>query len=486
MTTETAPEHVTALAALASDAATTWGRTGPTQRADALEHVAAALDAAAQQLIPIAQRETHLPETRLVSELGRTTFQLRLLAQAARDGLYLDATIDHADDSWQPVARPDLRRLNQPVGPVVVFAAGNFPFAFSVAGSDTASALAVGCPVVVKAHPGHLELSHATARIVEAALDRVGAPTGTFALIVGDAAGRAALAHPLVRAGAFTGSLRGGRALFDLAQARDEPIPFYAEMGSVNPVVVTRDAAAAHSEQILAGFAESYTLGQGQFCTKPGVLLLPRYAVAEQDLHDAVSRQRGGLPLLSTAIHSGYVNSLLHLRSHPHVTVISADEQATATSPTPTLLATDSSAVLNHPELLEEAFGPASLVVWYDGTADLFAVLAAMPGQLTATVQAVGDEPELPELLRVLAGTAGRVIVNGWPTGVAVTHAMHHGGPYPATTSPAHTSVGTSALGRFTRPVSYQNVPDGLLPPELQDANPLRLPRRVNGTARKA
>lgn len=486
MKTETAAEQVAELAALASDAATTWGRAGPTQRADALEHVAAALDAAAQQLIPIAQRETHLPETRLVSELGRTTFQLRLLAQAARDGLYLDATIDHADDSWQPVARPDLRRLNQPVGPVVVFAAGNFPFAFSIAGSDTASALAVGCPVLVKAHPGHLELSHATARIVEAVLDRVGAPTGTFALIVGDAAGRSALAHPLVRAGAFTGSLRGGRTLFDLAQARDEPIPFFAEMGSVNPVVVTRDAAAAHSEQILAGFAESYTLGQGQFCTKPGLLLLPRDAVAEQDLRDAVSPQRGGLPLLSAAIHSGYVNSLLHLRSHPHVTVISADEQATANSPTPTLLATDSSAVLNHPELLEEAFGPASLVVWYDGKADLFAVLAAMPGQLTATVQAVGDEPELPELLRVLAGTAGRVIVNGWPTGVAVTHAMHHGGPYPATTSPAHTSVGTSALGRFTRPVSYQNVPDRLLPPELQDANPLRLPRRVNGTARKA
>ena len=465
----------------AAAAAAAWGRTSPAQRADALDAIAAALDAAGPDLVPIAMRETHLPEARLVGELGRTTFQLRLLAQEVRAGHYLDATIDPADDGWQPVPRPDLRRVNVPLGPVVVFAAGNFPFAFSVAGGDTASALGVGCPVLVKAHPGHLELSAATAAVVSTALDRAGAPDGTFALVVGEEEGRAVLTHPLVRAGAFTGSLRGGRALFDLAQRREVPIPFHAEMGSVNPVVVTRDAAAAHRERILTGFVESYTLGQGQLCTKPGLLLLPRGAVTEQELRDAVRRQPGGMPLLSDAIHAGYVRSLQHLREHPAVTDVSADQDATATAPTPTLLATDTAALLVHPELVEEAFGPASLVVWYDTDADLHAVLAALPGQLTATVQAVGDEPELPELLRLLAGTAGRVVVNGWPTGVAVSYAMHHGGPYPATTSPAHTSVGTGALTRFTRPITFQGVPDALLPPELQDANPLRLPRRVDG-----
>jgi NADP-dependent aldehyde dehydrogenase len=486
VTEDTALPQVEQLVALASTAARGWGRTTPDQRATALERIATRLDGAADELVPLAQRETHLPEARLRSELGRTTFQLRLLAEAAREGSYLDATLDSADPDWKPVARPDLRRVNLPVGPVVVFAAGNFPFAFSVAGGDTASALAVGCPVLAKAHPGHLDLSVATAEIVRSALEQAGAPAGTFALLVGDEAGRAALTHPLVRAGAFTGSLRGGRTLYDLAQSRPEPIPFYAEMGSVNPVVVTRAAAATRLPEVLGGYAVSFTLGQGQFCTKPGVLLLPREAAGEQDLVDAVSRQPGGAPLLSDAIHAGFVRVLGQLRKHPRVTVVSASESATASSPTPTLLATDAADVLCHPELLEEVFGPASLVVRYDDEDQLLAVLAALPGQLTATVQAVGDEPELPELLAALTARAGRVIVNGWPTGVAVTHAMHHGGPYPATTSSAHTSVGTGSLGRFTRPVSYQNVPDGLLPPELQDANPLRLPRRVDGELRKA
>lgn len=478
---ETSLEEVAALATRASSAASAWGRTTPAERARALEHIAAALDMAAPQLIPLAERETHLPEARLMSEIGRTTFQLRLLGQAVREGSYLDVTIDHADDKWQPVARPDLRRLNQPVGPVVVFAAGNFPFAFSVAGSDTASALGVGCPVLLKAHPGHLELTSVTAGLVDDALDRAGAPAGTFALIAGDSAGRAALTHPLIRGGAFTGSLRTGRVLFDLAQARDAPIPFYAEMGSVNPVVVTRAAASARAREILEGYGQSFTLSQGQLCTKPGLLLLPRGAVTEQDLRDSVLRHPGRLPLLNDTGHSGYLRSLEQLRRHPQVEIICADKQATAASPTPTLLATDTAAVLAYPELLEEVFGPTSLVVWYDGDTDLFALLAALPGQLTATVQALGEEAELPDLLSAVTAIAGRVIVNGWPTGVAVTHAMHHGGPYPAAASPSHTSVGPAALARFTRPVSYQDVPDRLLPPALQHDNPLRLPRRVDG-----
>lgn len=482
----TSPDLVARLVELASTAARTWGRTCPEQRAGALDQIALGLERATDRLVPVAQAETHLPEARLVSELGRTTFQLRLLAQAVREGSYLDATLDHADVDWQPVARPDLRKVNVPVGPVVVFAAGNFPFAFSVAGGDTASALAVGCPVLVKAHPGHLELSRATADVVAAALAEAGAPEGTFALVVGDEAGRAALTHRLVKAGAFTGSLRGGRALYDLAQSRPEPIPFYAEMGSVNPVVVTRAAATTRLSEVLSGYAESFTLGQGQLCTKPGVLLLPRATASERDLVHAVTGRPVGTPMLSDVIHSGYVRALQALREHDRVTVLSADDAGTATSPTPTLLATDAAEALRHPELLEEVFGPASLVVWYDEDDELLAVLAALPGQLTATVQALGDEPELPELLAVLAERAGRVILNGWPTGVTVTHAMHHGGPYPATTAPAHTSVGTSSLARFTRPVSYQNVPDSLLPLELQDANPLRLPRRTNGELREA
>jgi NADP-dependent aldehyde dehydrogenase len=482
---ETTPEEVRQLVAQASTAAQGWAGATPGHRSAALEHVAAALEEAAGELLPLAEHETHLPAARLASELGRTTFQLRLLGDEARAGSYLDASVDLEDPAWTPAPRPDVRSINVPVGPAVVFAAGNFPFAFSVAGGDTASALVVGCPVLVKAHPGHLELSRATARVVQTALERAGAPTGTFALLVGDQAGRAALTHPAVKAGAFTGSLNGGRFLFDLAQSRPEPIPFYAEMGSLNPVVVTTAAATARLDEVLAGYAESFTLWQGQLCTKPGLLLLPRDAASDQDLRTALGSSSAA-PLLSAATHAGFVRGLQQLRAHPCVTTVSADERATEPSPTPTLLATTVTALLEHPELLEEVFGPASLVAWYEDETQLLELFATLPGQLTATLQAIGNEPGLPDLLSGLAARAGRVIVNGWPTGVAVTHAMHHGGPYPATTSAAHTSVGTGSLRRFTRPVSYQGVPDHLLPPGLQDANPLRLSRRVDGAFREA
>ena len=480
---ETSPTEVVALVEQARTAAATWAGSVPAARAALLDAIASALDASGERLVAIAAEETHLTTARLTGELERTTMQLRLLATTVRDGGYLGASIDPPRADWRPAPRPDLRKVNRPVGPVVVFAAGNFPLAFSVAGGDTASALAAGCPVLLKAHPGHLALSRATAEVVLAALREVGAPDGTFALLVGDEAGRRALTHPDVKAGAFTGSARGGRALHDLAQSRPEPIPFHAEMGSVNPVVVTPEAALARGQEVVDGFVASFSLSQGQLCTKPGVLLLPAEGITDEQLRHAVAG-RIGAPLLNDVTRDRYLDTLGVLSAHDHVQVIALGPDATGHEPAPALLGTDALSVLDDPTLLDEAFGPASLVVRYADEDDLHALLDVLPGQLTATVQCLGDEPGLHRLLETLADRAGRVVVNGWPTGVAVTHAMHHGGPYPASTAAMHTSVGTDAIVRFTRPVCYQDVPDHLLPAELQDANPLGIPRRVDGQLR--
>jgi NADP-dependent aldehyde dehydrogenase len=443
------------------------------------------LHAAADDLVPVAAAESHLGTERLVGELGRTTFQLRLFAELLDDGSYLRASIDLPDPAWPPGPRPDLRRMLVPLGPVVVFAASNFPFAFSVAGGDTASALAAGCPVVLKAHPGHLVLSERTGAVVREALASSGAPEGTFCVIYGDDAGRAAVLSDDIDAGAFTGSLRGGRALFDLAAGRPRPIPFYAEMGSLNPVFVTRAAWAARGPDILAGHAASFTLGAGQFCTKPGLLFVPAGAVSDAQLVQAVAAHRAGAPLLNERIHQGYVSQLAALRDHPGVRVVVAPDDASSDPPSPTVLATTVRTLLDDPDsLLVECFGPTSLVVEYADDDELLAAASALDGQLTAGVHAE-DEGEsdrvLPALAVLLSERAGRVLWNGWPTGVSVTEAMQHGGPYPATTAPLHTSVGTASIERFLRPVCFQSVPDHLLPPALRDANPLGLPRRVNG-----
>jgi NADP-dependent aldehyde dehydrogenase len=436
-------------------------------RAALLDAVADALDAAADELIPLAAAETRLPLPRLTGELARTTFQLRLYGAEAASGRVLDARDDPARADWPTGPRPELRRLRVPIGPVLVFAASNFPFAFSVAGTDTAAALAAGCPVVLKASPGHPQLSRRTAEIVVEALAKAGGPAGTLSLIEGEPAGRAALLHPRTRAVAFTGSLRGGRALFDLAASRPDPIPFYGELGSVNPVFVTRAAAARRGAEIWAGFVGSYTLGQGQFCTKPGVLVAPAEAGAGPALATLLAGVAAA-PLLNGHIADGHRAARAALAAHPHVRT-AVDGDVTGDRAGPTLLTTTAAELLADPEgLLVEAFGPTALLVTYTHEHDLTAIARALDGQLTATVHAEPDDAITAVLIRELTERVGRIVYNGWPTGVSVTDAMHHGGPYPASTAPLHTSVGAAALARVLRPIAFPDVPDSALPSPLR------------------
>ncbi|WP_394836607.1 aldehyde dehydrogenase (NADP(+)) [Pendulispora rubella] len=459
----------------------------PAARAGLLRRVAVALESAAPELVPLAREESHLPEARLTGELKRTTFQLRFFADVLLEGSYLEATLDAADPNWPPGPRPDLRRMLLPLGPIVVFAASNFPFAFSVAGGDTASALAAGCPVVIKAHPGHPRLSDRTAAIVSAALRDGGAPDGSFALVHGDEAGRAALLDPRIKAGAFTGSTHGGRALFDLASSRPVPIPFYAEMGSVNPVFVTEAAATARGAEIATGYLDSYTLGAGQFCTKPGFLFVPESVAEELELRLVAGvLDRAAAPLLNERIAAGYTSVLRTLSAHPAVRVLHAGTD-TPNGPSPTLLGTTARALLADGEkaLLTECFGPTSVVVRYGSDAELPELARLFTGELTATVHGEAGDAIAAPLLAELSERAGRVLWNGWPTGVAVSHAMHHGGPYPSATSALYTSVGSTAIRRFLRPVCYQNVPQALLPEALRDDNPLDIPRWIEGSLRR-
>jgi NADP-dependent aldehyde dehydrogenase len=475
--------------ASAAQAAGPWAALGRTERSRVLRAVADRLDAAADELVPIGVRETHLAEGRLRGELRRTTFQLRLFADLVTEGAYLDVRIDHADPDWPMGApRPDLRRILHPIGPVLVFAASNFPFAFSVAGGDTASALAAGCPVVVKAHPGHPELSAATAEHVQAALAEAGAPPGTLGLIFGREAGIAALRAPEIKAASFTGSVAGGRALFDIANSRPQPIPFYGELGSVNPVFVTEGAAGSRSDQIVSEFVASFTLGAGQFCTKPGVLLVPSDSALLQGLADA--ELPGPAPLLYPQLQTGYVETLHELADQPEVSVLNGgggSRDAYADPPSPTLLTVAVADLLadlrqERDELFRECFGPAALIVSYEDEAELLEVAEAIDGQLTAAIIGTDGDEIVAPLRDALALRAGRVLWNGWPTGVSVTYAQQHGGPYPATTTPTTTSVGTEAITRFLRPVAFQGFPQQLLPDTLRDD--ADLPRLIDGERR--
>ncbi|MFJ9008599.1 aldehyde dehydrogenase (NADP(+)) [Streptomyces canus] len=454
-----APKDVLAAAA---GAARPVARATHTMRAAWLHAIAAALDAHSGDLIPVAMRETHLPEGRLTGELARTTFQLRLLADRLAAGALSDNQVDHADPDWPIGPRPDLRRTHVPLGPVLVFAASNFPFAFSVAGGDTASALAAGCPVVLKAHPGHPDLSRATADLVLSALTDSGAPDGTFGLIEGHQAGAEAVGSPIIKGVAFTGSTAGGRALFDLAMGRPEPIPFYGELGSTNPVVVTPRGWANRPDAITTGFAGSVMLGAGQFCTKPGLIFVPHVDEFLTRLPDLVAG-----PLLNDHIAAGFLRSVKELAALTETArgAVLADEVS------PVLFRTSTSTVREHPEILDlEAFGPASVLIEYEDLADVLSLVDLFPGQLTATVQGSEDaDPGEIELVARLAEHAGRVLWNDWPTGVAVTDAQQHGGPYPASTAPLSTSVGTASVARFLRPVAFQGVPSAALPSELRD-----------------
>lgn len=468
----------------AASTADRWAALPRDVRARALEQVAEDLDAHADELVRLAQEETHLAEPRLRGELKRTTFQLRLFADVVAQGEYLDARIDYADADWPMGApRPDLRRMLEPLGPVVVFAASNFPFAFSVAGGDTAAALAAGCPVILKAHPGHPLLSKQTGEIVAAALEAAGAPVGVFAVIFGTDAGRVALTDPRVKAGSFTGSIAVGRALFDLAVSRPEPIPFYGELGSTNPVFVTEAASDARADEIAAEFVASMTLSAGQFCTKPGVLLVPEGS----SIPDAIRAQvaLSAAPLLNERIQKGYTGVLGDLLDHPKVRVLVRGDLALADPPTPTVLTAEIEDVIeSQHELLQECFGPAAIIVTYRDADQLLRLASQLEGQLTATIIGEGDETFVPDLMTLLARRAGRLLWNQWPTGVSVTYAQQHGGPYPATTASGTTSVGTAAITRFLRPVAYQGFPEHLLPDEISEAAEGTLVRRVDGRLR--
>ncbi|RKN51196.1 aldehyde dehydrogenase (NADP(+)) [Micromonospora endolithica] len=446
-------------------------------RAGRLRAAADALDGSRAEIVALADTETHLGEARLTGELARTTGQLRLFADAVEEGSFLDITIDHADPGATPVPRPDVRRMMRPLGPVAVFAASNFPLAFSVAGGDTAAALAAGCPVVVKAHEGHPRLSDLVGRVLADLL-----PPGAVTVLHGRAAGRDLVTDPAVRAVGFTGSEAGGRALFDLATARPDPIPFYGELGSVNPVVVTPAALAARGAAIAAAYVASYTLGLGQFCTKPGLLFLPAGHGLEPALVEAVRAVAPG-PLLGEWIRGGFDRAAAALAGIPGVRSLVPPTAGSGITATPALLAVPAARFLAEPAAARECFGPASLIVEYADPVELLAALNTVPGALTATVHTEpGHDVDLVRVvLDVSAERAGRVVLNGWPTGVAVTWAMHHGGPWPATTAPLHTSVGVAAIRRFLRPVAYQDVPAELLPEALREDNPLRLPRRVDG-----
>jgi NADP-dependent aldehyde dehydrogenase len=468
----------------AAHAAFEQGRTAdPATRAAWLEAIAAGLEQDARALVEIAVRETHLGVPRLEGELKRTVFQLRLFAAEILQGEHFDATIDHADPAWGMGPRPDLRRYNVPLGVVGVFGASNFPFAFSVMGGDSASALAAGCAVVHKAHDGHLELAVRTAATVTAALDAAGAPSGLFSLVTGRQAAEALVDHPMVKAIGFTGSTAGGRALFNRAAARPEPIPFFGELGGINAVFVTTNAWASRREQILSGYAASFTLGMGQFCTKPGLLFVP--AGKGEPQTEEVRGILGGTlaeftpaKLLSERLHEGYTEAVGRLRNSAGVGLLVAGEFAD--TPAPTVLHTTADAVRRNPQILrQEMFGPASVVVEYGDEAELAGLAELLEGQLTTTLQ-VEEDDDVADLAARLADISGRILWNGWPTGVTVSYAQHHGGPYPATTS-ATTSVGTAALRRFLRPLAYQEFPASRLPEPLRDDNPWNVPQRVDG-----
>lgn len=439
-------------------------RASAAERAAWLRAIADALDAQSDTLVTIAAEETHLPEPRLRGEVTRTTFQARLFADRVESGDLLEVRVDAADPDWPMGPRPDLRRGYVPIGPVLVFAASNFPFAFSVAGGDTVSALAVGCPVVVKTHDAHPRLARATADIVTAALASAGAPEGMFGTIHDREDGIRAVQDVRIRAAGFTGSEAGGRALYDLAASRPDPIPFYGELGSTNPVVVTPAAWNERADDIVDGFTASFTMGCGQFCTKPGVVLVPdRDAFADKVALQPVH------PMLDERIARGFDQTLHEIGGNPAVKVLLTGPRE-ANSPAATILGTDADAVLADPAIVTtEMFGPASVLVGYRDIAQAVDVLAVIKGALTATIQgAAALDPDAPRLIEAMSSLAGRVIYNQWPTGVTVSDAQQHGGPWPATTAPTTTSVGTAAAQRFARPVAFQNMPEEFLPPGLR------------------
>jgi NADP-dependent aldehyde dehydrogenase len=468
-----------------------YGRSSPQDRARFLRAAADELVALGDELLDRAQAETALPPARLQGERTRTVNQLRLFADHVEEGSWVEARIDTADAARTPVPKPDVRRMLVPLGPVAVFAASNFPLAFSVAGGDTASALAAGCPVVCKAHPAHPGTSELAARAIDRAARGTGVPPGVLSLLHGWSrdVGQALVRHPLTRAVGFTGSLRGGRAIFDAAAARPEPIPVYAEMGSVNPVFLMPAAVAQRAEAIADGLAQSITLGVGQFCTKPGVMVGVRGKDLDRlmvQLADRVGRAGAGVMLYGRLLEA-YQAALDRARARGVRVLAAAPAAGDPARAQPALLMVDVARFLDEAALREEIFGPASLIVVADDAAEFERIAESLEGQLTATIHGTDEElREHSRLVAILQQKVGRLIFNGLPTGVEVDHAMQHGGPYPACTDARSTSVGTAAIARFARPVCFQDFPDAALSPALRNRNALGIWRMVNGSMTRA
>ncbi|MFZ6654456.1 aldehyde dehydrogenase (NADP(+)) [Undibacterium sp. TJN19] len=470
---------------LAGQAFDTYRATSLEQRARFLESIASGILDLGPALIERAAQETGLPVARLEGERGRTVTQLRLFAKVVRDGNWLDATIDTALPERIP-ARPDLRLQKIALGPVAVFGASNFPLAFSVAGGDTASALAAGCPVVVKAHNAHLGTSELVAGVIQQAVADCGLPEGVFSMLIGAGSkvGQQLVSHPAIKAVGFTGSRSGGLALVHTAQQRKEPIPVYAEMSSINPVFLLPDALHAQT-QLAQNFVDSLTLGAGQFCTNPGLLIAidSDAARAFLDQAGAALQKKAAATMLTPGIYQAYVKASDKLSDIAQLNLVAKGQAAQSSCAAQAVLSVcDGAAFLNTPALQEEIFGPSSIAILCKDFAEVVQVAEALEGQLTATVHATtADHALAKKLLPVLERKAGRILFNAFPTGVEVAHAMVHGGPYPATSDSRSTSVGATAIDRFLRPVCYQGIPADLLPDALRDDNPLQLTRIMDG-----
>jgi NADP-dependent aldehyde dehydrogenase len=476
-------------AQLAHRAFAVYGRLPGKVKAAFLRKIAKNIEALGDHLVTRANQETGLPTARIQAETARTCNQLRLFADLVEEGSWVDARIDRAIPDRQPVPKPDLRSLMRPLGPVVVFCASNFPIAFSVAGGDTASALAAGCPVIVKAHHAHPGTAEMVGLAVRDAVRECEMPEGVFSLLYGAGSqiGMALIKHPLVKAGGFTGSRTGGRSLFDAASSRPEPIPFYAEMSSINPVFILPRAARERRDQVAAGLHGSVTLGAGQFCTNPGLVLMADDADTDAFVEklSALMANTPEFTMLTPGIGSAYREGVSSRVQHPQVKTVALKEVEPGPGRSQSgtaLFKTDAPSFLAHPELSEEVFGASTLIVTHSNREEMLEVARTLEGQLTATIHGTEDDlKEHSDLIAILETRVGRLVFNGFPTGIEVCHSIVHSGPYPATSDGRSTSVGTRAIYRFVRAICFQNFPNSALPDELKNENPLGLWRMVDG-----
>jgi len=475
-------EELESAATLAAAAFETFRDTSGARKAEFLRAIATNIEASIEEIVARMPQETGLPEMRARGEAGRTCGQLRMFATLVEEGSWVDARIDRAQPDRKPLPKVDTRSMMRPLGPVVVFAASNFPLAFSTAGGDTASALAAGCPVIVKAHSSHSGTAEIVGLAIQKAVSDCGLPEGVFSLLYGGGRtiGQALVKHPSIKAVGFTGSYAGGRALMDLAAAREKPIPVYAEMSAINPVVILPEIAAAKGDALAEGLFGSLTLGVGQFCTNPGLVFIHADVAGKltTKLIDMVSASKSSA-MLNSGICQAYGSGLDHLKNHPKVQLLAegtcGDQSNQAV---PTLFQTTAADFLAGGDLTEEVFGPATLIVTYASEDELARLFGAIGGQLTASVHGTdGELAQQAALVKLMEDRAGRLVFNGFPTGVEVCGSMVHGGPFPATSDGRGTSVGTMAIYRFTRPVCYQDCPQSLLPDELKDGNPVGIQR---------